>query len=489
MFSASQRQQDIFDTWKNTDKNILINAGAGTGKTSTLLQLLELCEHKTLFLAFNKSIQEEIQAKIDNRELRQGKAMTLHSLGLLAVRQSYKRWKINNGKNFDLIKKLQDNERTIFKKMSWEDKLKLSYNLMDMNDVSRLFLTDNINEIEVHFESMDKVIIINNQLIYLWKELIKLRNKSYEESVVEIDFNDMLYLPVIKNLYIPIDPTYLFVDEAQDLSLTQHKLVENLINQGHIKKWVSVGDRNQAIYGFSGSVSSSFDMFLKYDNVIELPLDICYRCPVKVINKANEVYDVLKGYKTNKGVVATINNTIEIKENSMIICRNSKPLIDLYFELLGSGKSAYIKGEDILTGIVRFLKPYGNHTVESAKTEMLYKLEDLEEDKSDAGKIKLYYFTEDYEKFKKLVQHLATEYETVDSLLNKIKSLFIDKKNAIMLCTIHKSKGLEADVVYILDEKLIPSKFAKSKEQLIQESNLKYVARTRAKEELYFLNI
>lgn len=489
MFSASQRQQDIFDTWNNTNKNILISAGAGTGKTTVLLQLLELCNHKTLFLAFNKSIQEEIQGKIENRGLKQGKAMTLHSLGLLAIRNSYKRWKINNGKNFDLIKKLQDNERTIFKKITWEDKLKLSYNLMDMNDVSRLFLTDNINEIEVHFESMDKVITINNQLIYLWKELIKLRNKSYEESVVEIDFNDMLYLPVIKNLHIPIDPTYLFIDEAQDLSLTQHKLVENLINQGNIKKWVSVGDRNQAIYGFSGSVSSSFDMFLKYDNVIELPLDICYRCPIKVIDKANEVYDVLKGYKTNKGVVATINNTIEIKENSMIICRNSKPLIDLYFELLGSGKSAYIKGEDILTGIVRFLKPYGNHTVESAKTEMLYKLEDLEEDKSDAGKIKLYYFTEDYEKFKKLVQHLATEYETVDSLLNKIKSLFIDKKNAIMLCTIHKSKGLEADVVYILDEKLIPSKFAKSKEQLIQESNLKYVARTRAKEELYFLNI
>ena len=489
MFSASQRQQDIFDTWKNTDENILINAGAGSGKTTTLLQLLELCEYKTLFLAFNKSIQEEIQAKIDSKELKQGKAMTLHSLGLLAVRQSYKRWKINNGKNFDLIKKLQDNERTIFKKMSWEDKLKLSYNLMDMNDVSRLFLTDDINEIEIHFESMDKVMTINNQLIYLWKELVKLRNKSYEEPIVEIDFNDMLYLPVIKNLYIPIDPTYLFVDEAQDLSLTQHKLVENLINQGHIKKWVSVGDRNQAIYGFSGSVSSSFDMFLKYDNVIELPLDICYRCPVKVIDKANEVYDVLKGYKTNKGVVATINNTIEIKDNSMVICRNSKPLIDLYFELLGSGKTAYIKGEDILTGIIRFLKPYSNHTTGSAKTEMIYKLEDLKNDKSDAGKIKLYYFEEDYEKFKKLVQHLSTEYETVDSLLNKIKSLFIDKKNAIMLCTIHKSKGLEADVVYILDEKLIPSKFAKSKEQLIQENNLKYVARTRAKNELYFLNI
>jgi superfamily I DNA/RNA helicase len=70
-----------------------------------------------------------------------------------------------------------------------------------------------------------------------------------------------------------------------------------------------------------------------------------------------------------------------------------------------------------------------------------------------------------------------------------LKSLFINKENAIMLCTIHKSKGLEADIVYILNEDLIPSRFAKSAEQLKQENNLKYVARTRAKEELYFLDL
>ena len=84
---------------------------------------------------------------------------------------------------------------------------------------------------------------------------------------------------------------------------------------------------------------------------------------------------------------------------------------------------------------------------------------------------------------------MSEEYETVDSLINKLKSLFIDKENAIMLCTIHKSKGLESEVVYVLNENLIPSRFAKSPEQLKQENNLKYVARTRAKNEMYFLNI
>ena len=87
MFSPSQRQLDIFSIWQNRDTNILINAVAGSGKTTTLLQLLELCNSKTLFLAFNKSIQEEIQSKIDIKGLRQGKSMTLHSLGLLAIKK------------------------------------------------------------------------------------------------------------------------------------------------------------------------------------------------------------------------------------------------------------------------------------------------------------------------------------------------------------------------------------------------------------------
>lgn len=277
--------------------------------------------------------------------------------------------------------------------------------------------------------------------------------------------------------------------EAQDLNLCQHRLIENLINQGTVKKWIAVGDRNQAIYGFSGAFSSSFDVFKNKGNVVELPLDICYRCSTKIIDKANEVYDVMEYSNSNPGIVQLCESPEDIKDNSMVICRNSKPLIDLYFELLGYGKECYIKGEDILNSMIRFLKPYNKYTVSSARTEMIYKMEELGEDKSERGKIDMYYFKENFENFNKIVEHLSEPNDRVEYLSGKLKTLFVNKKNATMLCTIHKSKGLEADVVYILNENLIPSKFAKSKEQLVQEQNLKYVARTRAKNELYFLNI
>lgn len=488
-FVPSQRQLDIFSVWQSRDSNILINAVAGSGKTTTLLQLLEYCQYKTLFLAFNKSVQEEIQAKIDKRGLLQGKAMTMHSLGLSAIRSSYRKFRINNGKNYDILKKVQDTNRGIFRSYPWKDRIKIGYTLMDMNDVSRLFLTDDIATISEHFLSMDKVMFSFEHLEPLWEAFVAFRNEYYTSNTIVIDFTDMIYVPVIKDLTIPIDPYYLMIDEAQDLNLCQHRLIENLINQGTVIKWIAVGDRNQSIYGFSGAYSSSFDLFLQKGDVVELPLDICYRCATSIIDIANEVYPVMEYSTDYEGIVEDVTNPMLIKPNSMVVCRNSGPLIDLYFQLLGLGKDCYIKGEDILNSIIRFLKPYKSSTVGGARMEMLYKLDELSKDDSDEGRLKHYIFKENFGNFRKLSEHFCMDGATVDTLINKLKSLFIDKENAIMLCTIHKSKGLEADVVYILNENLIPSKFAKSPEQLKQEQNLKYVARTRAKEELYFLEL
>lgn len=488
-FIPSQRQLDIFSIWQNRDSNILINAVAGSGKTTTLLQLLEYCEHRTLFLAFNKSVQEEIQYKIDSRGLGQGKALTMHSLGLSSIRQSYRKVRINNGKNYDILKKVQEINRVIFRSYPWKDRIKIGYTLMDMNDISRLFLTDDIQEISRHFLSMDKLMFSFEHLEELWDDFLNIRNEYYESNTVEVDFTDMIYLPVYKNLIIPIEPYYLMIDEAQDLNLCQHRLIDNLINQGTIKKWIAVGDRNQSIYGFSGAYSSSFDLFLQKGEVEELPLDICYRCANSIVDIANEVYPVMEYSSDIQGIVEEISNPNLIKDNSMVICRNSSPLIDLYFQLLGLGKDCYIKGEDILKSIVRFLTPYKSSLVGTAKLEMTHKFTQLQRDNSDEGRLKQYMFKENFSNFTRLSQHFCQNSETVDTLIQRLKSLFIDKENAIMLCTIHKSKGLEADVVYILNENLIPSKFAKSREQLKQENNLKYVARTRAKEELYFLEL
>ena len=486
----SKEQEDIFWHWINTKYNLLIAASAGSGKSFILLKLLEIVDNKTLFLAFNKSIQEDLQSKIDSRGLKKGKALTIHSLGLMAVRNFNPKIDIKNNKNFDLVNKLQKENPTYFK-MKWEEKLKLTYSLLDILDISRMFLTDNLKEIKQWLVTMDKVVTITPKLEVLWKKLLKLRDDSYKAHVLVVDFLDMIYLPVKLNLPIPIDPTYLFIDEAQDLNLCQHKIIEKL-RQQTVKRVCIVGDRKQSIYSFSGALNNSFDMFLDIPNTIELPLNTCYRCPKKVIDKANEVYDVMSYGIPNEGVIKTVDEShIEnIEDKSMIVCRNSKPLFELYFQLLYHNKSCYIKGDDILESMIKFLTPLKYLTVREAGANMKNELLKIVKEKTQESEIRKHILREKMSLFDILSKHFAADIFTlVDTIIIKLKTLFFVKDDAIVLCTIHKAKGLEADIVYILNENLIPSKRAKTREQLIQEKNLKYVARTRAKNTLYFLNI
>ena len=299
----------------------------------------------------------------------------------------------------------------------------------------------------------------------------------------------MIFLPVCKELTIPLQPTYLFIDECQDLNLAQHEMLDNFINQGSIQKWIAVGDKNQAIYGFSGASSDSFSMFLDKGDVRQMPLDMCYRCPRSVVIEANKVFNVMMPAKQSEGKVRTISDLELVKSDSMLICRNTNPLFQVYFKLLALNKSCYIKGEEVFAQLKNFMKPYERDTVNVAKSKMRKKIQDLLLKSDEQSRISMYRFKDSFKNFQLLVTNLCGEYDTVGFLISKMEKIFVNMDNAIMLCTIHKSKGMEADRVYILNENLIPSKYARSPQQVAQEENLRYVARTRAKEELYYLNI
>lgn len=489
MQKPSKRQEVIYDTWVNEDCNILINSCAGSGKTTTLLGIVERSKHRVLYLAFNKSIQEEVDEKLKERGLGQGKAMTLHSLGFSAIRKSYKKVFVNNGKNFDIVKQLQKKHKKLFRYMPWKDKLRLSFTLMDMNDVSRMFYVDSYNSIMNIMATMDKNPFEVHSSEELWGDFKILRDKTYIGDNINIDFTDMIYLPVVMKLNIPIKPYYLLIDEAQDLSIIQHEFVNLLLSQGDIKKFAAAGDKFQSIYGFSGSYASSFDLFLEKGETEELPLDISYRCSDNIIASANEIYPGMQSSGRVGGIVATVTDPKLIKDKAMVICRNTEPLIELYFELLANDRDVFIRGEEILKGIESFARPYKRNSILEAQMDMDHELLLLRGENTDSGRLKHHMFKGNLKNFKLLAKHFCKPNDTVDTLLNKIKGIFINKDDAIVLSTIHKSKGLEADIVYILNEHLIPHKFAKSPQQLEQEQNLKYVARTRAKYELYFLNL
>jgi len=491
VLDGSEPQKNIIAGFVEDKFDMLVDAIAGSGKTTLLMYLCSLCDKRVLYLAFNKSIKEETQEKFERYNFPKCMSKTMHSLGFLAITKSRK--VVLKDPKWDLIKELQAGNKSVFKKMTWKEKSAISFSILDLHEFSRLYLTDDIKELRKILTEMDKFLNKTPYLESLWKDFLEIRDNHYSKppgQILEIDFTDMIYLPVRFNLHIPMDPYYLFVDEVQDLNILQHTIVDMLRSQGTVQRTIYVGDRRQSIYGFSGAFAKSIDSLAARETVKEYPLNICYRCPTAILAEANEVYDVMLGKKEEEGIVSTITNVNEIKNNSLIICRNTEPLIDLYLELLSLDKPCVLKGEDILKGVTNFLKPFAKKTPYIANKEFKYQLEELEEDKTEEGRRKLYLLKENLKIFNKLIKIFDDEVGELSNLITRLKSLFVNKENAITLCTIHRSKGLEANIVYILDEKkTIPSKFAKSKQQLEQENNLKYVARTRSLKEMYYLNL
>ena len=84
---------------------------------------------------------------------------------------------------------------------------------------------------------------------------------------------------------------------------------------------------------------------------------------------------------------------------------------------------------------------------------------------------------------------LNRRYGSFQEVKKVLTDIFGDEsKDKILLSTIHKSKGLEADRVFILGfHELIPSKYATTELALYGERCLQFVAVTRAKNTLIFL--
>ena len=80
------------------------------------------------------------------------------------------------------------------------------------------------------------------------------------------------------------------------------------------------------------------------------------------------------------------------------------------------------------------------------------------------------------------IRIFASRAETVGGIITEIKKVFDGKTYGdVMLSTVHKAKGLEADNVYILATERMPHPRGGS-----EENNICYVAITRAKKNLYY---
>lgn len=472
MKTWSKHQNAIFDFVENGAGNAIVEAVAGSGKTTTIVEAIKHVVGTTLFLAFNKSIAEELKARGVN-------ARTFHSLTFGIVKE-----KLGGQMDADKVRKLVDTYFTTDEKSMYGSYCSKLLGLGKQSGVA--CLVPDAKEIwqsiaDHHDLELEAEAATEDRAFELVSELLQWNNKS-----PNFDFDDMLYMPVLLGLSLP-KWDFIFVDEAQDTNAIQRALLKKLFKKN--TRMVAVGDPAQAIYGFRGADSDSLDMIAKEFGAITLPLSVSYRCSTSIVEYARNWVKHIEPSPTAKAGSVHDHGydwqTSMFKAEDLVVCRTTKPIIAMAYQLINARIPAFVMGREIGAGLKSLIKKLNPKNLPELDKKLVRWAEretkKLEERKQEE---KIQAIQDKCE----CLQYLMDQAKSLSDLNTIIDDLFSDKKGAVKLATIHKSKGLEAERVFWLNRSACPSKWAKQDWQKKQEENLCYVATTRAISELHMID-
>lgn len=534
-FELSDYQKEILNWVENGTGNGLVNALAGTGKTTTLELISKKVPTKMLFLAFNKHIATELSTKpslqplIESKKL---KIMTVNALGNMTVidyvnknLEKTPNLKSNKLSSIILDPIITDRVRKENKHFS-NDKLNARVALETIKkhaktccDLVRCHCIDHKNLEAIdrlidqeHLFSFSKEIIIAYEIPILdWSYII---SEAIEESTNyfldtgEYDFIEQVYLPVELGMYPPAwikwYTDFIGCDEAQDLSTLQQRFIKKLqyMNSYRQTRYIFVGDERQAIYKFNGADCNSINHIREQFNTHELHLNICYRCPHKALEIARKYVPQIEDSPTAKQGKIFITSNYKVADlaqpGALVMARKNKDLIDVYLQIVKRKKKVFFKKADFLYSIIneiekrkriKVLNDIGKFIIKEQNKEKNSKKDkhsskksvvDMEsEDSFEIMLILLNFFEENFSEigfpgtvqgFVDFIRDIATNVPTDD---------------CIIVGSIHAMKGLESKDVFIVNYFRMPYDFGMGTEYNIQEKNLKYIAETRTKENLY----
>lgn len=338
------------------------------------------------------------------------------------------------------------------------------------------------------------------------------KNKNYLEfNDISNLVYDLLSTKIDKDfLYFRLDSNYshILIDEFQDTSLLQYKILEPLIDEilsGDVTKFKTffyVGDTKQSIYRFRGGKRELFDYVANTNKILEVEvLNTNYRSCENVINFVNELFLNLPNYeyfkqesvRTNGYVEVVVDTAFEEDEKFVNVAKKIEELLQSGVNFNDIAILTYTN-DDVLS-----LYYYLKQKFPSIKisTEMTSKLINQQNVKAVINAIKYIYFKEEIYKenlnaiignkllttldleinleeksVQEVIKELSKKLKIIDENIIKlveVSSSFnnivdfvyeIDKLEAIMenseskglqILTIFKSKGLEFHTVILLD--------------------------------------
>src|ERR1035437_1727946 len=472
----SKYQLSIFEHIKKNKEHLLVNAVAGAGKTFTILKSLDFIQpyEKCIFLSFNTHIAKELKSKVPDHV----RATTLHSFGCNSMYKYYGKYSINPNKIIDICVRIIDG---ISPKVKWQ----YYYQIQKLVDLFRQDLAQTRDDL--------LQIAIKHNIDMMGFDIEKMLDDSMNvfsvalDDTGQFDFTDMVYVPAMNDSMELEKFDVVFVDEVQDLNVAQFTIVNKIVKKGG--RMICIGDERQSIYGFAGADAESFYKFSQIKGIKQLPLSVSYRCSKSVVREAQKIVSHIEYSETAVEGKVSIASYKDIEYGDWVLCRNTKPLVILCIYLIKKKQKAHIKGDEIGKSMIHMLKRINEPKFKLALGKLNHQVTELKEKLKSLGVVHPDYNEQVVAMNEKIeiIEYLGEGNNSVEKVLGLLQSIFKNDEAGIKLSTIHKAKGLENDRVFILCPELMPSKYAVQPWQQVQEQNLRYVAITRARSQLFYV--
>lgn len=497
-------QQMAVDSWVTGSTGSLeLVARAGCGKTSTLMVVISTIIQNRLgdvaVMAYNKSIATEIKVKLEKAgyDWRVAQAGTVHSFGFSAWRKIAPDVVVNGKKVLEIVDAHKQTEDWVVYTECGNAITKL-VGYAKQRAVGHL---SSINDINVWLDIWDHF-DLDNDVTEDWaaEDVIKASQNIYRISLEQckhvVDFDDMILAPLyFKARFWP--KKWVLVDESQDTNPARRALALAMLAP-RVGRMIFVGDPCQAIYGFTGADSNSMDQLREVTKAITLPLTVTYRCPKNIVIEAQRlVPDIVAHESAPEGVVRAITyeemmEKEQLSKEDVILCRNTAPLIQTAYSLLSRGVACRVEGRDIGEGLLKLAGRWKLTTVSALRNKLDDYLERMSAKFMSKGQEeKIESLTDQVECLRVIITRCQTQNkQSISELKAEIDNMFGstpegEKANVLTLSTVHKSKGREWPRVFLLGRQAyMPSPYARKEWQMVQETNLEYVAITRAQAEL-----
>lgn len=473
----------------NHNCNALILAGAGTGKTRVLTQrIIYLIENnfaslaEILAITFTNKAANEMFGRIKNHyyktnynndEFANAWIGTFHKICYQILLQNYEF--ANLKKDFQIIDEIKQKEyiTNIINSLNLDSKIYDSQKICYLiNNYKNLCLRSTVDIFLLqteNFHNLKNGVNINAiQAIY----------QQYEQFCQQqniVDFDELLlrcYELLLHNEQCRLKYQnlfkYILVDEFQDTNHLQYKLIKLLAKNNKKNFLFVVADDNQTIYSFRGSdINILQNIISDFPNLITIKLEQNYRSTPNILAAANAVIANNNNIKNN-------NNFLHKQLWTNNTDKNDNQKIQLFI-----CENAIAEANIIADEIIKIANNNIDFDFDFSQIAILYRTNK----QANVFETALYNKKIPYS----IYNPQNSNYNNSNSDYfdnNNINNNISKENNSVKLLTIHSSKGLEFNNVFIvgLEQNLFPIFFS---DNIQEERRLMYVAITRAKNNLY----